>query len=93
MKTAPTGPAPARWADALPEIGYTPANLRALMTLCGWTSAGLAAHLNVSPRSVQRWRADIGHPSHRDMDSLTWRFLLEDPPPTAKAHDDHAPPA
>lgn len=59
-----------------PEIGYTPANLRYLLTVAGLTQAAGGALTNASLRAVQGWLADKKSPSARDMPCAKWQELL-----------------
>lgn len=61
----------------LPEIGYTPANLRALLEQRGLTREDAARLLGVRVRAVHRWCVETGNPNHRDMSLLHWRELLQ----------------
>lgn len=61
----------------LPEIGYTPANLRALLEQRGLTRDDAARLLGVKIRAVHRWCAEPGNSNHRDMSLLHWRALLQ----------------
>jgi len=58
------------------EAGYTPANLRALMSQSGLTQAAVAELLSVSPRTVARWLAPVdGY--HSDMPLSLWLSLIK----------------
>lgn len=59
-----------------PEIGYTPANLRFLLTQLGWSQMEAARQLGVSDRSVRGWAAEIGSSAHSDMPLVRWQKLL-----------------
>jgi transcriptional regulator with XRE-family HTH domain len=61
----------------LPEAGYTPANLRALLALAGLTQQAAADLIGVDGRTVRKWLADLDNASHRDMPLKTWRKLLD----------------
>lgn len=61
---------------ALPEAGYTPANLRALLASAGLTQQAAADLLGVDGRTVRKWLADVDSASHRDMPLKMWRKLL-----------------
>ena len=64
----------------LPEAGYTPANLRALIEARGWTQKQAAEACGVSARVVRnRLLEDIDSPNHRDMPLRSWRDLLNTP--------------
>lgn len=63
----------------LPEAGYTPANLRALLKQAGLTQMQAAALLDppASSRSINNWCADTDNANHRDMPLVKWRELLQ----------------
>jgi len=61
----------------LPEAGYTPANLRALLASAGLTQRAAADLLGVDGRTVRKWAADTDNASHRDMPLVQWRKLLD----------------
>ena len=64
----------------LPEAGYTPANLRALIESRGWTQKQAAEACGVSGRVVRNWLvSDTASPNHRDMPLRVWRKLMEAP--------------
>ena len=64
----------------LPEAGYTPANLRALIEARGWTQKQAAEACGVSERVVRNWLvSDTASPNHRDMPLRAWRKLMEAP--------------
>lgn len=60
----------------LPESGYTPANLRALLASAGLTQQAAAGLLGVDGRTVRKWVADLDNASHRDMPLTQWQKLL-----------------
>ena len=60
-----------------PELGYTPANLKALRQQYGLTQQATADLLEVNISALQRWEADVGQKSHRDMPHTKWLTLLE----------------
>jgi DNA-binding transcriptional regulator YiaG len=59
----------------LPELGYTPANLRALLKHAGLTQQAAAEMLNVDARSVRKWCAPL-ESDHADMPHHRWVKLL-----------------
>lgn len=59
-----------------PEIGYTPANLRYLLSQLGWSQTEAARQLGVSDRSVRGWVAETGAPAHSDMPLARWQKLF-----------------
>lgn len=61
--------------DLLPEGGYTPTNLRALMAARGWTFRYVAEYLGVSVVTAQRWAASPDLPSYREMSLATWQKI------------------
>lgn len=60
-----------------PELGYTPANLKALRQKQGLTQQATADLLEVNISALQRWEADVGQKSHRDMPLLKWLELVD----------------
>lgn len=60
----------------LPELGYTPANLRALRKFYELTQKEVAQLTDSSVRSIQNWQADPETSSHRAMPIQKWRELL-----------------
>lgn len=60
----------------LHEVGYTPANLRALLASAGLTQQAAAGLLGVDGRTVRKWVADLDNASHRDMPLTQWQKLL-----------------
>lgn len=58
------------------ELGYTPNNLKALRQQYGLTQQTTADLLKVNISALQRWEADIGQKSHRDMPHTKWLVLL-----------------
>lgn len=60
-----------------PELGYTPANLKALRQKYGLTQQATADLLNVNISALQRWETDVRQKSHRDMPHTKWLKLLE----------------
>lgn len=59
-----------------PEAGYTPANLRALLSSAGITQQAAGQLLGVDGRTVRKWCADLETSSHRDMPLSQWLRLL-----------------
>ena len=62
---------------SLPEAGYTPANLRALLASAGLTQQAAADLIGVDGRTVRKWLADVDSDSHRDMPLHQWQKLLD----------------
>lgn len=60
-----------------PELGYTPANLKALRQKQGLTQQATADLLEVNISALQRWEADVGQKSHRDMPLSKWLELVD----------------
>ena len=61
----------------LPELGYTPANLRHLRQIYGFTQSDIAKRIGTTLRSVQGWEADITAKTHSDMPHRKWVALLK----------------
>lgn len=59
------------------ELGYTPANLKALRQRYGLTQQATADLLDVKISGFQRWEADINLKSHTDMPLKKWFELLQ----------------
>ena len=61
----------------LPEAGYTPANLRALLKHAGLTQAASADMIGVNHKTLRRWLVeDLDSPAHSDMPLRKWRALM-----------------
>ncbi len=60
----------------LPEAGYTPANLTALLSQAGLNFSQAADLLGVSYRTFQNWTYGIDNKNHRDMPLQKWLELL-----------------
>ncbi len=60
-----------------PELGYTPANLKALRQKYGLTQQATADLLEVNISALQRWETDVRQKSHRDMPHTKWLILLD----------------
>lgn len=61
-----------------PEIGYTPANLKALRKQFGLTQAQVAEITGTKTGySVRRWEAAIDAKNRADMPLVKWRKLLD----------------
>lgn len=58
------------------EIGYTPNNLRHLLSLLGLTQKEAAEKLDCSLRNVQNWVMSDDKSGHRDMPLHHWKTLL-----------------
>ena len=59
----------------LPEAGYTPANLRALLKHAGLTQQAAGDLLSVDMRTVRKWCAPLDS-DHADMPHYRWLQLL-----------------
>lgn len=59
-----------------PELGYTPANLKALRQKNDLTQQATADLLKVNISAFQRWEADINLKSHTDMPLKKWVELI-----------------
>lgn len=62
--------------SSFPEIGYTPKNLRHLITQRGLLQREVAEILGVSDSMVRKWLADVHLVSHSDMPLEKWLKLL-----------------
>lgn len=60
-----------------PELGYTPANLKALRQKYDLTQQATADLLEVNISALQRWETNVGQKSHRDMPHYKWLTLLD----------------
>lgn len=60
-----------------PEFGYTPNNLKLLRQMYRLTQQATADLLEVNISALQRWEADVGQKSHRDMPHSKWLTLLD----------------
>jgi len=63
---------------SLPEAGYTPANLRALIEQSGLTQAQAGELLDppAAPKTMRGWLAPVDSPAHRDMPLKKWIDFL-----------------
>lgn len=59
-----------------PELGYTPANLKALRQKYDLTQQATADLLKVNISAFQLWEADINLKSHTDMPLKKWVELI-----------------
>ena len=59
------------------ELGYTPANLKALRQQYGLTQHRLADIVGVSLATVQRWEADTNKKTFASMPHIKWLHLLK----------------
>lgn len=59
------------------EFGYTPSNLKSLRQKYSLSQREVADLLGVDISSLQRWEADVGQKSHRDMPLLKWLELVD----------------
>lgn len=60
-----------------PELGYTPANLKALRQKYGLTQQRVADITGVALATVQRWEARPSQKSFANMPHTKWLELLE----------------
>lgn len=60
-----------------PELGYTPANLKALRQKYGLTQQRLAVITGVSLATVQRWEAGTNKKTFASMPHIKWLHLLK----------------
>lgn len=58
------------------EFGYTPSNLKSLRQKYCLSQREVADLLGIDISSLQRWEADVGQKSHRDMPLSKWLTLL-----------------
>lgn len=62
----------------LPELGYTPANLKALREQANLTQRQVADITNtVNYATVVRWETDVGGKNHADMPQYKWQMLIK----------------
>lgn len=62
----------------LPELGYTPANLRALREQARLTRRQVADITNtVNYATIARWETDVGKKNHADMPQYKWQMLID----------------
>ena len=63
----------------LPELGYTPANLRALREQANLTQIQVAEITRTkSPDMVRRWEMGTDRHMHSTMPHIKWRLLLDE---------------
>ena len=62
---------------SLPEAGYTPANLRALLSSAGLTQQQAGKLLGVTTRTVTGWVAPVDERGHHDMPLRLWLQLMQ----------------
>lgn len=60
----------------LPDMGYTPDNLRAVLQELGWTQQACADRLGVHITTVQNWIAPLDRPRRTDMPIAKWQELV-----------------
>lgn len=62
----------------LPELGYTPANLRALREQARLTRRQVADITNtVNYATIARWETDVCKKNHADMPQYKWQMLID----------------
>jgi len=59
------------------EVGYTPANLRALLLSAGLTQKAAGQLLGVKTRTVAGWVVPVDAPGHHDMPLRLWLQLMQ----------------
>ncbi|WP_308021507.1 helix-turn-helix domain-containing protein [Neisseria mucosa] len=60
-----------------PELGYTPANLKALRQKYGLTQQRVADITGVALATAQRWEASPNQKSYANMPHTKWVILLD----------------
>lgn len=72
-----------------PEIGYTPANLRAIQRNYGISREHIAELTGKSLRTIHANCMDLSEENHKDMSAETWRKLLIELEKDVKTYDLH----
>lgn len=60
-----------------PELGYTPANLKAVRQKYGLTQKQVANIAGATLSTAQKWEAAMSLKTHSDMPHTRWLILLE----------------
>lgn len=60
-----------------PELGYTPANLKAIRQKYGLTQKQVANIAGATLSTAQKWEAAMSLKTHSDMPHTRWLILLE----------------
>ena len=60
-----------------PELGYTPANLKAVRQKYGLTQQQVADITGATLSAAQKWEAAMSLKTHSDMPHTRWLLLLE----------------
>lgn len=60
-----------------PELGYTPANLKAVRQKYGLTQNQVADITGAALSTAQKWEAAMSLKTHSDMPHTRWLLLLE----------------
>ncbi|CWM17533.1 TPA: helix-turn-helix domain-containing protein [Neisseria meningitidis] len=60
-----------------PELGYTPANLKAVRQKYGLTQKQVANIAGATLSTAQKWEAAMSLKTHSDMPHTRWLLLLE----------------
>ncbi|WP_455512073.1 helix-turn-helix domain-containing protein [Neisseria lactamica] len=60
-----------------PELGYTPANLKAVRQKYGLTQTQVANITGATLSTAQKWEAAMSLKTHSDMPHTRWLVLLE----------------
>ncbi|EJU54831.1 TPA: helix-turn-helix domain-containing protein [Neisseria meningitidis] len=60
-----------------PELGYTPANLKAIRQKYGLTQKQVANIAGATLSTAQKWEAAMSLKTHSDMPHTRWLLLLE----------------
>lgn len=62
----------------LPELGYTPKNLKYIKEKYQLTNQQIADLTDTKlENTVQRWQRELDSPTHADMPLWKWRLLLD----------------
>ncbi len=60
-----------------PELGYTPANLKAIRQKYGLTQKQVANIAGATLSTAQKWEAAMSLKTHSDMPHTRWLLLVE----------------
>jgi len=59
------------------ELGYTPDNLKRILSEHGKTREDLAELLGISVKNVHNWCVAVDHPKHKSLNHKRWLKMLE----------------